>query len=306
MCAMQMTIHKLDCWGDNEVFVLREDLIPAACGGSKVRIACRLIADAKANGADTIVGYGNSRSNLCRVLAMLCAQEGMGCAIVSPLDDGGARVETTNSRIVRLCGAEVVVCEKGQGVSTVIADVMAQIARGGRKPYYIFGDCHGVGNEQVLASAYEDVAKAICEWERERSLNFDRVVVAVGTGCTYAGLAKGFRAKSRELAVTGFTIARQLDVCRDAVSRFTDLPLDIRDDVLSGGYGMAPAEERRFLVEAMKRYSILFDPVYSGKALWGLHKLILDGGVQNERILFIHTGSIPLAADGLENLDGLN
>ena len=30
MCAMRLTIHRLDDWGTNEVFVLREDLVPVA------------------------------------------------------------------------------------------------------------------------------------------------------------------------------------------------------------------------------------------------------------------------------------
>ena len=153
-----------------------------ACGGNKARIVLKLIEDARSRGADAIVGYGNSRSNMCRVLAMLCAREGMPCTVVSPSDDGGARVETANSRIVRLCGAEVVACEKGSGVATVISGVMDRLSAAGRRPYYIFGDCRGVGNERVLSSAYEEVASAVCEWELEHGLAFDRVVVAAGGG----------------------------------------------------------------------------------------------------------------------------
>ena len=301
---MRLTIHRLDDWGTNEVFVLREDLVPVACGGNKARIVLKLIEDARSRGADAIVGYGNRRSNMCRVLSMLCAREGMPCTVVSPSDDGGARVETANSRIVRLCGAEVVACEKGSGVATVISGVMDRLSDAGRRPYYIFGDCRGVGNERVLSSAYEEVASAVCEWELEHGMAFDRVVVAVGTGSTYAGLVNGFRARSRDAAVTGFTIARGKDACAEALSRFTDRPVDIRDDALSGGYGDAPQEERRFLVDAMARYSVLFDPVYSGKALWGLNRLAAGGGIRGERVLFVHTGSLPLAIDGLEGLDG--
>ena len=54
----------------------------------------------------------------------------------------------------------------------------------------------------------------------------------------------------------------------------------------------------------MSRHAILFDPVYSGKALWGLYAQIQAGMMRNERILFVHTGSLPLAIDGLEVIHG--
>jgi len=299
-----LAIHKLADWGSCEVHVLREDLLPLACGGNKARISQKLVEDAKARGADAVVGYGNCRSNLCRALAMLCAREGLRCTIVSPSDDGGARVDTTNSRIARLCGAEIVECEKGAGVANVVSGVLGRLSAEGRRPYYIFGDCRGVGNERVLSSAYEEVASGICEWERGHGMAFDRVALAVGTGSTYAGLVNGFRAQSRDVAVTGFTIARAKTACMEALSRFTDLPVDIRDDALSGGYGVASPEMLSFLAGAMARHSVLFDQVYSGKALWGLNMLAQGGAFRGERVLFVHTGSLPLAIDGLEAMRG--
>ena len=299
-----LAIHKLADWGSGEVHVLREDLLPLACGGNKVRISLKLIEDAKSKGADSIVGYGNCRSNMCRVLAMLSARAGMGCTIIAPSEGGDEGMETANSRIVRLCGAKVVPCEKGPGVSSVVESVMAGISSAGGRPYYVFGNSLGEGNEKVLTSAYEEVAVRICEWERESGVSFDRVVLAVGTGSTCAGLLNGFRSASRGIAVTGFTIARDRDACLKALTRFTDLPADIRDDALAGGYGRTSDGQLRFLRETMSRHSILFDPVYSGKALWGLWQRAEAGEFKGERILFVHTGSLPLAIDGLETFGG--
>jgi D-cysteine desulfhydrase len=148
------------------------------------------------------------------------------------------------------------------------------------------------------------VATGICKWERESGIFFDRVVVAVGTGSTYAGLLNGFRSMSRDVPVTGFTIARDVGTCLKAMARFTSLPVDIRDDSLLGGYGRTTGEQMRFLAEMLSRHAILFDPIYSGKALWGLHRLIAAGKCPDERVLFVHTGSLPLAIDGLEAIDG--
>ena len=60
----------------------------------------------------------------------------------------------------------------------------------------------------------------------------------------------------------------------------------------------------RFLGDMLSRHAILFDPIYSGKALWGLHRLITAGEYLDERGVFVHTGSLPLAIDGLEAIDG--
>ena len=299
-----LTIHKLADWRSNEVYVLREDLLPFACGGNKARISSKLTEDAKSKGADVIVGYGNCRSNLCRALAMLCARERMGCTIISPSDDDGGRKETANSRIVRLCGAKIVPCEKGPGVAAVVEKVMNDISAAGGRPYYVFGNSKGEGNERILASPYEEVAVQISAWEQREGISFDRVAVAVGTGSTYAGFLNGFHSQSRTVPVTGFTIAREKAVCLKALARFTRLPADIRDNALAGGYGLTSAEQTRFLADVLTRHAILFDPVYSGKALWGLYDQIQTGTMANERILFVHTGSLPLAIDGLEAMDG--
>ena len=293
-----ISIQKFGDWQSNEMFLLRDDLLPVACGGNKVRIALKLLEDAMSRNVNTIVGYGNSRSNLCRVLAMLCAKENLRCVIVSPSDEDGIRYETSNSRIVKECGATIIPFDKHMAVSDILHAVFDKIVADGDRYYYIFGDEYGHGNEVVLRSAYENVAWNILRWEQENVV-FDRVVCAVGTGSTYAGLLEGFRKVNRDVKVTGFTIARNLECCIDAVGRFTDYECDISDVALLGGYGHTSPEELSFLQHVMRKGAVVFDPVYAGKALWGCSKLIDFRLIKNERILFVHTGSLPLALDAL-------
>ena len=44
---VEIQIHKFVTWGRNKIFILREDLLPVACGGNKSRIGLKLIEDAK-------------------------------------------------------------------------------------------------------------------------------------------------------------------------------------------------------------------------------------------------------------------
>lgn len=68
-----------------------------------------------------------------------------------------------------------------------------------------------------------------------------------------------------------------------------------------GGYGLASLEERLFLRQIAKDQMVLFDKTYAGKALWGLYQHCLTGAFGSERILFIHTGSLPLAIDDMKD-----
>jgi D-cysteine desulfhydrase len=54
-------------------------------------------------------------------------------------------------------------------------------------------------------------------------------------------------------------------------------------------YGVASDEQRRFLLDVARGSGLILDPVYSGKALFGLARM------QNRprRVLFLHTGGLP-------------
>lgn len=291
-----LNIQKLDVWQGRDIYMLREDLLPVACGGNKVRIACKLIEDAIQKGSTAIVGYGNSRSNLCRVLSMLCTASHLRCVIVSPSDEDGSVVETTNSKIVEHCGAEVVKCDKKSNIAAVVDGVLKDLIREGETPYYIFGSKFGTGNEKVLTSAYEEVARGIMDWELSHGIRFDQIALAVGTGSTYAGILNGFRRAGRSTPILGYTIAREMDRCVAALGTYTSYPVSISDIAINGGYGKSSLEEDEFLSDVLRTKAILLDSTYSGKALWGLNK---EFNADMGTTLFIHTGSLPLAIDGL-------
>lgn len=287
----------IQCIGDfcgNEVSLLREDLLPIACGGNKVRIAQKLIEDAQKKGATVVVGYGNSRSNLCRVLSILCKMHGLRCVIVSPRDDDGSRVKTINSRIVAKCGADIVVCDKSAGVRTTIHETLVRLSAEGEHPYYINGDETGHGNEAVLSSAYEEVGRKLS------CMHFDMVALAIGTGSTIAGLYKGLRSSGSPTKLVGVSIARDSARCFEALEDFgvkDPVGLEIDDSHMLGGYGKSSPELDAFVEQFVFRYGVFLDTTYVGKAFWGVRDYLSK--CHGQHILFIHTGSLPLALDAL-------
>ena len=104
-------ITKLNVPGNN-FYIKRDDLLPFSCGGNKVRIAHEFLEDMKAKGGNCLIMYGNSRSNLCRVLASACYMEGIPCMMICSDDPDGVHRKTKNSVLVGLLGLEIIYCAK--------------------------------------------------------------------------------------------------------------------------------------------------------------------------------------------------
>ncbi len=63
----------------------------------------------------------------------------------------------------------------------------------------------------------------------------------------------------------------------------------VHDAFKGPGYAVASEEQRRFIVDVAHKTGLVLDPVYTGKALFGLAHL----DAKPDRVLFIHTGGLP-------------
>ncbi|KAL8155828.1 hypothetical protein AgCh_001026 [Apium graveolens] len=61
------------------------------------------------------------------------------------------------------------------------------------------------------------------------------------------------------------------------------------------GYALSTTEELKFVKEVAKATGVILDPVYSGKAAYGMMKQMTENPTKWEgrRVLFIHTGGLP-------------
>jgi D-cysteine desulfhydrase len=60
---------------------------------------------------------------------------------------------------------------------------------------------------------------------------------------------------------------------------------------VGGGYGITSAAELTRQLEATRLTGLLFDPVYTGKAIYGLHEEIKSGRMSEfTDVIFWHTG----------------
>lgn len=313
-------IQQLKDFQGNKIFMKREDLLPLSFGGNKVRIALEYIEDMKSKGYDTLIGYGNTRSNLCRVLSNIACRERIPCFIVSPADDSGHIVATNNSLLSQNCNASYIYCQKNN-VSTSISNLILDLKNKNKKPYYINGNEFGIGNEAIPVNAYYKTFMEICKQEQEAKIKFDYIFVALGTGMTYSGLISGKIASNDHFHnIIGVSIARNVKQCIEKVESYTseflktkgidadkvllEKNIHITDDFLFGGYSLYNSEVKNTIKLLYQKEGIYADTTYVGKAYYGMKKFIEENNIVDKNILFIHTGSAPLFFDKINDVFG--
>jgi len=280
--------------GRAEIWIKREDLLPLAFGGNKLRNLEFLVGAALADGADTLITSGRRWSNHARLTAAAGARAGVAVHLVlsgPPLDPPGPGVRLAQSfgaTIHQLATADR--DEREAKVAEIADDVTA---RGG-SPYVIgVGGTGAVGAYGQLLAGQEVVAQA-----DEIELGIDRVVLATATGGTQAGLLAGLPPATR---VTGIVVARTADELRPVIARtVTELgaridPADIELDerFMGGGYGRPTAAAREAGDLLARTEAILVDPIYTAKALAGLLGGVRSGVWDSEQIVFWHAGGLP-------------
>lgn len=289
----------------NSIYVKRDDLLPFSFGGNKVRIALEFINDMKKQGKDCIVGYGNARSNLSRALANLCYQFKIPCHIISPADEDGTRIDTYNSKMVLSCDAKFHYCRK-TNVKETVESVLNDIRKEGLKPYYIYGDSTGKGNEHTPMLAYAKLYEEI-------KGQYDYIFLATGTGMTQGGLLAGKAINNGTEKIIGISVARsaaqEIEVLRKSLECFSDriqkienYEINVEDAYLCDGYGTYNRQIEKTIHQQLTCNGMPLDPTYTGKAFWGMQDYLNRKCITGKKVLFIHTGGTPLFFDYMNGI----
>lgn len=301
----------------NELYIKRDDLLPFSIGGNKVRISEAFYADMAAKGCDTMIIYGSRHSNLCRVLSNLCASRGTGCVMICSHEDGEEDAATNNTHLIDWTGTRIVHCKKSE-IAQTVERVMGDITARGEKPYYIYGNKFGVGNEGTAAAAYADAYAEIRAYEAEQGWEFDAMFCPSGTGATQTGLICGHLLAGDRKRIFGVMISsRETKRAREVIDggirdyfarRGAELPAGYQEEIRlldayrQEGYGRYDERIERVIREQYVTNSIPLDPIYTGKAFWGMTEYLREAGITGSRILFLHTGGTPLFFDYLTHV----
>jgi D-cysteine desulfhydrase len=289
--------------GGPEIYIKRDDQTGSEVSGNKIRKLEFSIKEAIDQGCDTLITCGGPQSNHCRATAAAAARLGLGCRLLLGTD---ASIPQGNFFLDRLLGAEILMVSAEDFEfrrDAIMAGMLVELATQGHKGYLIpLGASNGIGSFGYFSCLHE-----IAEQERLLGFQFDRIVLAVGSGGTFAGLYYSNRLMNRSTAITGINVSGDAAYFQNTIPGilkesfvYTGQPIDCQPagiDMIDGyvgrGYALNQPEELRFIAELATLEGIILDPVYTGKAFRGMVQEIQKGRFStDERILFIHTGGL--------------
>jgi 1-aminocyclopropane-1-carboxylate deaminase len=281
-----------------------------AFGGNKVRKLEYLVAEAIAQGCDTLVSIGGVQSNHTRQVAATAARVGMKCVLVqeSWVDWPDAVYDRVgNILLSRILGADVrlVQAEFGIGFKESWERALAEIeARGGR-PYAIPA---GASDHRLGGLGFARWADEVAQQERELGVFFDTIIVCSVTGSTQAGMIAGFAGQDRPRRVVGIDASAKVKETLEQVARIArrtagligvgrelrDAEIILDDRYHAGIYGIPDERTLAAIRLAARLEGMITDPVYEGKSMAGLIDLVASGEIERgSTVLYAHLGGQP-------------
>lgn len=287
--------------GQVEVYIKRDDLTGCVLSGNKVRKLEFIFADVLENRCDTVITCGGVQSNHARATAFVAARLGVKSVLVlrgePPSEhDGNLFLDT-------LAGADPIFISEDEyeRIDEVMEDRKEELKLNGYRPYII---PEGASNELGVFG----YIKAMEEMKDEvRSIGIDVIVTACGSGGTYAGLLLGKKIFGVSVKIYGINVCKTAEyfvekicrLCREAIEKYNlgikvcREEIEIIDGYVGEGYARSWPEEISLIKKMAQVEGIVLDPVYTGKAMFGLIKEIEKGRFrEGEKILFLHTGGI--------------
>ena len=300
-------LHQLKNLGESigvdQLWIKRDDQTGLSFGGNKTRKLEFVLGDAKANKCDTLVTVGGIQSNHCRQTAAAAAVAGMRFVLLL----GGDEPEeyTGNLLLDKMLGAEMKFFPD-ESVFTLnrrLDAIMETLIDFGLSPYAIPAGAAMPVGVVPYALAMEELNTQF----QAKSYFPDRIIVAVGTGGTLAGLILGEHILDLDIDVVGISVSKSADVVknevRDLITRTVETypeidsfePKIIVDDSFIGkGYGVLEDGVVSAIEMFAKMDAVFLDPVYTGKAGLALIRMALAGDIPSDSsTLFYHTGGEP-------------
>src|SRR6058998_1469228 len=284
--------------GGPRLLIKRDDQTGLAFGGNKTRKLEFLLAEARDQGAKTLISGGALQSNHCRQTAAAAARFGFKCILV--LSGAEAQHASGNLLLDQLFGAEIVYVADRKDRDRILQETFDRATKEGRKPYLVpYGGSNSTG-----ALGYAFAMKELID----QNISADWIIFASSSGGTQAGLLTGQRIFRFNGEILGISVDESEEWLKNEVSklasatseklgdRITFTPADVlvNADYCNPGYGVVTEREREAIRLFAQHEGLLLDPVYTGRAAAGMIDLIRKGFFKNnETVLFLHTGGQP-------------
>lgn len=284
------------------IWLKRDDLTGCVESGNKIRKLEYTLKHVIDGGFDSVITCGGVQSNHCRATAILAAQLGLRCDLLLR----GEPSDTGNTLLDVLAGAHCQfysVANYQKNLESLLQERVKQLKQKGFNPWVIpTGASDGFGIWGYM-QAFDEIINDC------KILGFspDAICHATGSGGTQAGLTL----RSAQMGFKGEVLG--INVCDNAQYFAQKVRQDINhwaklnqqsldaitlniqtiDGYVGKGYSKTQPEELACLQHLAQLEGIILDPVYTGKAFYGLTQEIKKGRFEGvENIVFIHTGGV--------------
>ena len=289
------------------IYVKRDDLTGVGAGGNKARKLEYLLADARSQGAASVISGGALQSNHAAMTAVCARYTGFDChlALVDAVPIESLHYQHGGNLVLdHLCGAKVTRFPAGSSSNDCI-NRQAELVREqtGTSPYII-----PVGGSSATgALGYVRAGLEIADQLQNSNAIVDTLALGSGSAGTQAGLVVGLYLAGLRTNVLGISVLspaaelrkQVVTVCQELSTMLDITGIDwssrvwVNDGYVGPGYGLPYDKVWDALGTAIQNEGLLLDPVYTGKGFAGLLDY-LDNRRQElgSGVLFLHTGGL--------------
>jgi len=286
-----------------QLWIKRDDQTGSLTSGNKVRKLEFLLAEARAQGCDTLITSGGVQSNHCRATAVLGTQLGFRVHLLLRSDTEPQPVG--NLLIDQLVDASIshYSPQEFKKLDSLFAYWQQHYGQQGSKTYSIpTGGSNGTGLWGYIAAAQE-----LQQDFKRQGISPSHIIHATGSGGTQAGLTMGFSLLGMDTQVEAYAVCDSSDYFKRKVTEdirqwseqssvaveIDELPIVTLDNYIGLDYGVAGPEIFAAIKQLASLEGVILDPVYTGKAFYGMVQEIQKGRYASASdMVFVHTGGL--------------
>ncbi len=273
-----------------KVYVKRDDLLHPHISGNKWRKLQYLLMQAEAEGKKHIVSFGGAYSNHLPALAAACRELGFeSTGFVR-----GQELSADSNTQLSFC--------RNQGMN------LHFVARETYKyKQQLFEQYFGENSNALFVDegGYSALGARGCEdIISELEIEFDHILLPVGTGTTLAGMANAInswrvlnppRVELSRPKLQGIVVLKGAEYLSEQIKKLSPESTcwQLHHQFHAGGFAKASDELLKFIQTKQVEWNIPLEPVYSGKMAFGFYSLLEAGYFEKgSKVLLMHTGGV--------------
>lgn len=268
--------------------------------GNKVRKLSYLFPHIIDQGSTDLIMDGTVNSNSCMAVAFYAHRLGIKTHFIL---SGEETYQGNHKLIIENASSIDHIGEWDPQRITEAQDALKEeIKSKGKKPYLV---PTGVSNHITAFAGLELLEEAIKQ-TADNQVSYEHVVLPVGTGSTLAGFQMAQSMYKIPFEIHGAAVANDREfftsVTQEIYGQLTkegygdfSAPKEelssIWEKSVGLGYGVASQEDHDLMKDIERRSGILFDSVYTFKALKAVREMREDGKIKaKSRVMMVHTG----------------